>query len=194
MLCVLGVGWAGAKDVAWGREELLPALSPDTVDSPQCSPSRQPCFFSAAILSCLFSDKLSHGHELQLLPLLCGFPFCAFSLPNLTTDLRGISSLPPDWYPHLCSWSDLLVTLSRPCSNCWNKRNPCYSTSFYKALVELDFVNFVFSLEMLFSLRDAFCDSIASWSSSSWWIFCSSQSLVLAPPCPLAPRKGSLIS
>lgn len=56
------------------------------------------------------------------------------------------------------------------------------------SLVKFDPVNHVFILEVLSSLRDSFCDSRASWSSSSWWIFCSSQSPVLAPPPQLAPK------
>lgn len=113
VLCVVGLGWVGAKDVVWGREEFPTASSPNIMDSPQCPTSLLYHFLSADILSCLFSDRV-HWHELPQFPA-SALPLSALSFPNLSLTLEAsLPSLQPDIAT--CALIRILLALFQECA------------------------------------------------------------------------------
>lgn len=132
---------------------------------------------------------------LNFLPPLYKLPLSVLSPPptsSLTSE-ASLSSLQADFSTcalDRCSWTSLrtMLKLVNPKDSSLFLSLSLSLFSLFMSLVKFDPVNHVFILEVLSSLRDSFCDSRASWSSSSWWIFCSSQSPVLAPPLQLAPK------
>lgn len=156
-----GVG--GCHGWGWGREEFPESSSPTILDFlrnalPHCCPT----FSQQRSLAASFQTNWVHWYELPQLPTctLWTFFLCTRPSQRYHQSQRHLF-LYPNWFLHLCSWSDPLTSLLGLCSNCWIQSNLCYFSFLFMFFVGFDAFDRVFALEVFSSFGTLFICDIA---------------------------------